>query len=70
MVNSDTTPRFRLRQIPLQFFFFDNDPEEDAREGRGGESGGMAMLMRAMEREEYDEGILLMEQVRKRRVLA
>lgn len=50
-----------------QFFFLDNDVEENVEEGGGEKGGGMAMLMRAMEREEREAGTLLMEQVRKHR---
>lgn len=43
----------------LQFFLLEYDPEEE----EGGQSGGgMAMLVRAMEREEREEGASLMEQ--------
>eukprot|EP00904_Undaria_pinnatifida_P011051 jgi/Undpi1/7076/HiC_scaffold_22.g09550.m1 len=50
-----------------KFFFLDSGPEETTEgqsgEGRNGEvSKGMAMLMRAMEREEHEAGTSLMEQ--------
>lgn len=47
-----------------QFFFLNNEPDEKAEGGEGEQSGGMAMLMRAMEREEHDVGELLIEQAR------
>lgn len=46
-----------------KFFFLEYDPEEASQgEGEGHGGGGMAMLMRAMERGEWDAGVSLMEQ--------
>lgn len=47
-----------------QFFFLDSDPAENVEAEGGEQSGAMAMLIRAMEREEREAGTLLMEQVR------
>ncbi|CAM9132557.1 unnamed protein product, partial [Scytosiphon promiscuus] len=46
-----------------KFFFLEYDKEEASKAGSEGPGGGgMAMLMRAMEREEWDAGMSLMEQ--------
>ncbi|CAM9541979.1 unnamed protein product, partial [Ectocarpus sp. 13 AM-2016] len=46
-----------------KFFFLGHNPEEEVSDAGGETSGGgMAMLMRAMEREEHEEGTSVMEQ--------
>ena len=50
----------------MQFFFLDSGSEETAEGSSGEVTRGMAMLMRAMEREEHGTGTSLMEQARSR----
>lgn len=58
---------FQSDSNKLQFFFLDTDAEEERR-GEGGLqtsglSTGMTMLMRAMQPETFEAGVMLMEQV-------
>lgn len=52
-----------------QFFFLDTDGEEEQDRGGGEQTGGLSTgittLMKAMKHEEFEAGVLLMEQVRR-----